>query len=281
VLGVKVSAGTLKSVMEQSPIITSRSNARVKSLRASFSGKASRAGDLVGIEGGVLIGEALRSGMQIDAVFCREDCVGLLPDEIAASVSTSDVVVLSKDVFDSAVGAVSPQGVAAMMVIPELTRVREGVVLMLEDLQDPGNLGTLLRSAEAFGVGQVFMTPATVNAWNPKTIRASAGSVFRVSVLRCSLAEMRAAASERGMKIFAAVASAENAISAMTAEMTPPCAVMVGNEGAGLSTVALALCDERVHIPCAIESLNAAVAGTTLLYEAFRQRAMREMERAR
>jgi TrmH family RNA methyltransferase len=271
-------ARTLKAVTKYPPIISSRSNARVKSLRASFSGKSSRPGELVGIEGRTLIGEAAKSGVHFDTIYYREDSVDTLPEALAANMHAERWLVLSNDVFDSAVGAMSPQGVAATVSIPEQPALGEGVVLMLEDLQDPGNLGTLLRSAEAFGVRCVFATHASVNAWNSKAIRASAGSVFRVPVVRCSVEQMKVWAQERSMKLFAAVARTQSALSVTQACLLPPCALMIGNEGAGLSEAALALCDERVHIPCAVESLNAATAGTTLMYEALRQRMLNERE---
>lgn len=247
--------------------ITSRSNARVKALRAAAAGKASRPGELVAIEGETLIAEALRSGMHFDTVFVRqgsEDAVarlGLPPEQCS---------VLSDDVFASAVDTASPQGIAALMQIPELQPASDrGVMLVLEAVQDPGNLGTLLRSAEAFGATQVFATPESVSAWNPKTIRASAGSVFRMPVTKMPLAAIRERLGSH--RWFAAVAASDGARAAMDADLATA-AILLGNEGAGLSAAALALADERVHVPCMTESLNVAIAGSTLLYEAMRQR---------
>ena len=254
--------------------ITSRTNARVKALRGSFSGKASKPGELVGIEGENLIDEAFKAELSFDTVFFREDHPDLLKWEWLLA---KNVVVLSKDVFDSAVDTASPQGIAAMVVIPKLAPVDEsGVVLVLEDLQDPGNVGTLIRSAEAFVVRQIFMTPGSVNPWNPKAVRASAGSVFRMPIVRCLLSEVKAWAEAFGVKMVAAVARSRDATPAMQARLLAPCALVVGNEGAGLSDEALEMADLRVNIPCAVESLNAATAGTTLMYEAFRQNLLQE-----
>jgi len=262
------------------PSITSRTNARVKTLRAAFSGKASRPGDLFGIEGENLIGEALRSGLSFDTIFIREGSEDVLTSPALAGLFADSWAVLSKDVFSSAVDTASPQGIAATLKIPELELIdlseNPGVVLILEDLQDPGNLGTLVRSAEAFLVRQIFITPGTVNPWNPKAVRASAGSVFRMPILRCPLSETKVWAHSFGVKIAAAVARMKDATPVMHARLLAPCALMIGNEGAGLSPIALALADERVNIPCAVESLNAATAGTTLMYEAFRQNLLQE-----
>jgi len=254
--------------------ITSRSNARVKALRASFSGKASRPGELLGLEGEHLIAEALRSGLGFETVFVRQASEAVLDRPSLAWMRAGELVVLSADVFASAVDTASPQGIAATMVLPEplATAERPGPVLVLEDLQDPGNLGTLLRSAEAFGARQVMVTPGTVNAWNPKVVRASAGSVFRVPVMRAPLREIAAELVRQGTEMFAAVAQVEGAVSLLELRLPSGCALMIGNEGAGLSDEALELAQHRVRIPCAVESLNAAVAGSTLLYEAMRQR---------
>ena len=261
--------------MKLAPPITSRTNARVKALRAGFSGKSAKPGELVGIEGENLLIEALQSGIAVESVFVRQGREAVLSRPGLRSVSPANVVVLSSDVFASAVDTASPQGVAAVVRIPEIRPPDDsvsGVVLLLEAMQDPGNLGTLLRTAEAFGVAQVFATPDSVIPWNPKTVRASAGSVFRVPVRRMTLDEAQRSLKDNGVRLYAAVAEGEGATACMNADLTRRCALMIGNEGAGLSAAALALADVRIHIPCATESLNAAVAGTVLMYEVMRQR---------
>jgi RNA methyltransferase, TrmH family len=262
------------------PAITSRTNARVKTLRAAFSGKASRAGELLGIEGETLLGEALRSEVQFDTVYAREGSEEAVQRLVDAGVIAEDWVVLSRDVFASAVDTASPQGVAATVRIPKIEAIEAsenpGVILVVEELQDPGNLGTLLRSAEAFVVRQVFVTPGTVSPWNPKVVRASAGSVFRMPVVRASMSEIKTWCHAFGVKMAAAVARTKDATPVMHARLLAPCALMIGNEGAGLSKAALAVADELVNIPCAVESLNAATAGTTMMYEAFRQNLLQE-----
>jgi len=146
------------------------------------------------------------------------------------------------------------------------------LLLVAAGLQDPGNFGTLIRSAEAFGAAGVIATPGTVSAWNQKTLRASAGSVFRVPVEIYSV-EQIAALRGHGVRLLATVA--EGGVSPEKADLWGSCALMIGNEGAGLSAELLALADARITLACpgAVESLNAAVAGSLLLYEASRHRA--------
>jgi TrmH family RNA methyltransferase len=253
--------------------ITSRTNSRVKTLRAAFCGDASKPGDLLGIEGEHLVAEALRSNLPLETIFLREGSEAVLDHPALALLPTTNIVVLSRDVFASAVDTASPQGIAATLAIPahKPQSPLPCIFVVVESLQDPGNLGTLLRSAEAFGIAQVYITPDTVNPWNPKAVRASAGSVFRMPVVRDKLTNIAATLKSSSTPLYAAVAQSADATPAMDTYLIAPCALMIGNEGAGLSTEALALATEHIHIPCAVESLNAAIAGSLLMYESLRQ----------
>jgi TrmH family RNA methyltransferase len=262
------------------PPITSRSNAKVKALRAALSGKASRPGETAAVEGDTILEEALRSGLRPQAIFLRQGSEAIIQRSGLRALREAPLIVVSAEAFDSALDTESPQGIAALIEIPELSAEsspehRGQPVLVLEGIQDPGNLGTLLRTAEAFGATRLIVTPETVNPWNPKAIRASAGSVFRVPVQRMTLTEIQRWSSKRGISLYAAVAQSDGAVDCMDADLARPCALMIGNEGAGLSSAAVSIADARIHIPCATESLNAAAAGATLLYEAMRQRRSR------
>ena len=263
-----------------SPLITSRANPRVKQLRAAFAGNARLADGLVAIEGENLIGEAIRSNIALRTIFVREHAS--LPDEVSGDV---EVIYLTDDVFASAVDTQSPQGIAALI---EPTRWEieavlnpsrglqaqiSALLLIAAGVQDPGNLGTLIRSAEAFAATAVLTTPGTVSPWNQKAMRASAGSVFRAPVVSIEIADLTALKS-RGIRLLAAVAPMSAADADPIPDLTQPSALMIGNEGAGLSPELLALADARVSIPTPgpVESLNAAIAGSLLLYESARQR---------
>jgi len=254
-------------------LISSRTNARVKQLRAAFEGNARLSGGLVAIEGDHLLAEAVRSGLLLKTVFATER------RELPLSLPlNAEVLRLTADVFRSAVETQSPQGIAALVEPPvfAMDDVFSGtpLVLIAAGLQDPGNLGTLIRSAEAFGATGVFTTPGTVSAWNQKAVRASVGSVFRVPVLAATLDNV-AELKKRGVRLLAAVGAADSQTKrAQDVDFRRACAVMIGNEGAGLGAEWLNSADERVTIPCPgpVESLNAAIAGSLLLYEASRQR---------
>jgi TrmH family RNA methyltransferase len=256
-------------------VISSRANARVKQLRAAFQGHARLSGGMVAIEGDHLLEEALRSGMVLKTVFVSEGRE--VPKIVPRGV---EVMRLTDEVFESVVETQSPQGVAALMVPP--VKVLDDVVgsggdlliLIAVGLQDPGNLGTLVRSAEAFGAAGALTTPGTVSAWNQKALRASVGSLFRVPVVGVTASEVEGL-KRRGVRLMAAVGSdGVGVVAAQDVDFTTGCAVMIGNEGSGLEAEWLGMCDARVTIPCPgpVESLNAAVAGSLLLYEASRQR---------
>lgn len=245
----------------------------MKHLRAAFAGHARLSRGLVAIEGDHLLEEALRSGMVLKTVFVSEDRE--IPKAIPRGV---EVLRVANDLFKSVVETQSPQGIAALLVPPvhKLGSVLRGrpLILIAAGLQDPGNLGTLVRSAEAFGATGVLTTPRTVSPWNQKALRSSVGSIFRVPVVAAAAEEIGALKSEGIMLIAAVGRESSHTIAASQMNLTRPCALMIGNEGAGLSAEWMELADELITIPCpgAVESLNAAVAGSLLLYEASRQR---------
>jgi len=249
-------------------LITSHQNARVKELRAACAARGKE--EKVAVEGDHLVEEALRSGVSNALLFVRENYAGNIPTGI-------ETLYLAKDVFDKAVATETPQGIA-LLFEPPTPAIQPGpaLILIAAGLQDPGNLGTLIRSAEAFGVTQLLTTEQTVSPWNQKCIRASAGSVFRMPMLLSQTTQQLAALT---ITIFAAVAGdasgSRSPIPFTNADLLQPCSLMIGNEGAGLSAELLALANEHISIPMPgkIESLNAAIAGSLLLYEASRQRA--------
>jgi len=147
-------------------------------------------------------------------------------------------------------------------------------VVVLAGVQDPGNLGTILRSAEAFGADGVVSLPGTVSAWNQKAVRASAGSVFRIPLIEMDADEAMENLREAGVKILATTGHMGDP--ADLVDLAGPVALLIGNEGNGIPANIARLADGVVTIPCPgpVESLNAAVATSILLYEASRQRAI-------
>jgi RNA methyltransferase, TrmH family len=267
-------------------VVESKQNARLKELRKALSSPGRGVGALVGIEGPKLIEEALRAGLRVKTIFVAQS-PDRASERILAKLSLpreSEILHLPKKFLDQALATETPQSIAALIEPPRWSwshvlnqNQEKTLVIVLAGLQDPGNLGTILRSAEAFGATGVVSLPGTVSAWNTKAVRASAGSVFRVPLIAASEADCFARLHEAGVKISAT--TSRGAKSADRVDLSGPVALIIGNEGNGVPGAFAAQADGTITIPFPgpVESLNAAVAASVLLYEASRQRAARSV----
>jgi len=273
------------SVQNRLRRIEGRHNPLVKQLRQAFSrSELTDAGDCA-IEGLRILEEAIRSGLRFSSVFFREsaqDRANRLLPQIGAQVET---LLLPDKLFDSLVPSESPQGVAALVRLKEFSlddvaeRLQVGPLVVVAGLQDPGNLGTILRSSEAFGSAGVVLGEGTVSVFNSKVVRASAGSVFRLPIVHgqgksgtAKLEEVSEKLRSQGVRLIAT--SSHKGTSLDQADLASPAAIFFGNEGSGLPRDLMAKMDEVIAIPHTpqVESLNAGVAASIVLYEAARQR---------
>jgi TrmH family RNA methyltransferase len=259
--------------------VSSRQNALVKELRKAFIQNEPSADGSMAIEGIRVIEEAIRSGLKFQAVFFSESgqnhAARLLP-QIGGHTET---LLLPDEVFASAVHTQTPQGVAALVKLKS-ARLEEIVEASAHDLllvavagiQDPGNLGTIIRSAEAFSARAVLLGEGTVSHFNPKVARASAGSLFREPVLRVELDQLLPALKQRGIGVLAT--SSHKGVPLPEADFSGARIIIVGNEGAGVPAKVAAQADQLLRIPHdpRVESLNAGIAASIVLYEAGRQR---------
>ncbi len=251
----------------------------VKELRVAFSRGELTADGYCAIEGVRIIEEAIRSGLKFRAVFfskAGENKAERLLPQLAAYVET---VLLPDKLFASAVPSETPQGVAALVkcrlftVDDILAKIQTGPLLVVAGVQDPGNLGTMLRSAEAFGSCGVILGDGSANPFNSKVVRASAGSVFRLALVRANLKAVLGTLREHGVRLLAT--SSHKGLPVHEAKLDGPTAIFIGSEGAGLPREIIPAMDEVIAIPHSpnVESLNAGVAASIVLYEAARQRA--------
>ena len=182
-----------------------------------------------------------------------------------------DIYVITENIFDSLSDTKSPQGIAAVIKIaPEGFEAEPGCVYVYcEDINDPGNLGTIIRTADAAGLDGVLLSPGCVDVFNPKTVRACMGSIFHIPVF--SGVDITGKSLE-GFKFFGG-ALTEDSIDYREADYTGSCVIALGNEANGISDELSERC-VKVKIPIAgqAESLNVSVAGGILMYEAFRKR---------
>ena len=258
--------------------IEGRHNAIVKELRGAFArGELTDDGHCA-IEGVRIIEEAIRSGLKFRAVFFSksgENKADRLLPQLAAYVET---LLLPDKLFASAVPSETPQGVAALVKCKLFTldevlgRLEQGPVIAVAGIQDPGNLGTMLRSAEAFGAAGVLLGEGTANPFNSKVVRASAGSVFRIPIVRMSLLPALTSLREHGARLVST--SSHKGVPLGEVKFEGRSAIFIGSEGAGLPRDLMAEMDEMIMIPhsASVESLNAGVATSIVLYEVARQR---------
>lgn len=257
--------------------VTSRQNALVQELRRSFSRGEPTADGHIAIESVRVLEEAIRSGLRFKAVFFAESAGPRLEKLLPQISAHAEALLLPDSVFQSAVATETPQGVAALVKIKahefdDLLAGDAPLVVAAAGLQDPGNLGTILRSAEAFGATGVLAAEKTVGFFNPKVVRAAAGSLFRLPVVKAGTADAVRRFRERGLRLVGA--SSHKGTPADQADLRGPLALFIGSEAAGLPREVTRELDESVIIPHSdrVESLNAGVAASVLLYEIARQR---------
>jgi RNA methyltransferase, TrmH family len=255
--------------------LSSLANPRLKEIRRAVErGSSTRNGFCVA-ETFHLVEEALRSGCDVSAIVAAQSARAAA--EHLAQPSGCVLIVVPDSLFRALAATETSQGVLALVRPPswDLDRLFEGVPLLvvLDGLQDPGNAGAILRAAEAFSATGVLAVKGTVSLANPKAVRASAGSLFRVPhVTGLEPAELRQILAARAVPLYAAMPAAGTPAS--RADLTRPCALAIGSEGAGLREEFRAAA-RPLHIPIAgAESLNAAMAAGILLYEARRQRSL-------
>ncbi len=254
------------------------SSARVKRIR-KLAEKASfrhEQGAFV-VEGPRAVEAALRASAELEGVFyssaLADDWAGVLDLAASADVPVDEV---EAGALSSILSAESPQGLAAVARMPgpmAEAPLTGGITVVLDEIRDPGNAGTILRSAHAAGVASVVFLPGSVDPYNPKSVRASAGSIFFVECRRPDSKQgLLARALESGYRLVGTSAQAE--VNCFDSDLTGRLALVVGNEGSGISVEVASRIGEWVRIPTvgSLESLNVAIATSVLLFEALRQR---------
>jgi TrmH family RNA methyltransferase len=253
--------------------ISSSANPLLKDVRRALLRGTLTSGGLCAAESFHLLREALRSKCRVESVLAAESArasierqfpewrdlnIALVPDQLFSSLSTTE----------------ASQGLIAL-VEPPTWRIEQlfqesGVLLVLDGIQDPGNAGTIVRTAEAFAASGVMFLKGSVSPFNAKTLRASAGSLFRlpfISSLEPAIA--RAGILQHRLHLYAAMPRVRK--QAGRPELRRPCAIVIGNEGRGISDEFRDGAEAVVIPTSGVESLNASVAAAILLYEAFRQ----------
>jgi RNA methyltransferase, TrmH family len=258
-------------------MITSAANPRVKAIRELHNRRGRQEQQAYLIEGIRLVEEALEAGAPPRAVYVNAARLAAAPRGAALLARLQSLrpspEEMSLAAISGACDTATPQGVLAILPLPPPQQVPAGsaLVVVLDGMQDPGNLGTILRTALAAGAGAVITSPGCADLYAPKTVRAGMGAHFRLPVLSDvpwgEVAQLLA-----GRQILLAVIQGGTPYALV--DWLEPSAVIIGGEAQGVGDEARALATAKVSIPMApgVESLNAAVAAGVLLFEAFRQR---------
>ena len=263
-------------------MITSRRNPMIQRMRAVAAGAKSAPEGLCFVEGVRLAGEWLRSGLEADTVLVAESFGRFGREaELLERISETgcEPVVVSDGVFASVSNVKAPQGIAVALCKPvwsaqDMLKSPAPLLVVAEGVQDPGNVGTIIRTAHAAGANGAIVTAGSANPFGAKAIRASAGSALHLPVIESvPFAESAELLRAAGLKLPGC--SAGGRLLHTEADLTGPVALVLGREGSGLSAQAQAACDELIRIPMAggVESLNVAATAAIVLFEAVRQRA--------
>ena len=239
--------------------ITSRTNPRIQRARSLRESKYRKEMGCHLVEGDKLVREALASGVKVETVFVREGYAGTMDFPCEA-------VLVTDSVMDALSTAGTPQGLCAVARTPGLAlpETFAGTVLLLENVQDPGNVGTLIRTADALGAGCVILSPQCADPFSPKTLRASMGSVYHLPVHTADIPAALRTLAAQGYTCLCGHLKGSEVLPPRTDKM----ALLVGNEGNGVTDASAALCyPYRLPMPGRAESLNAAVFGSIMLYE--------------
>jgi RNA methyltransferase, TrmH family len=309
-------SGRISACDSSADLIRSRDNKWLKAFRAALRGGGPGRDEPMGVEGPKLVEEGLRARLEAEALLVSEasdrelERILRVASQTEAGISRSRILRTTDKLFASVAATETPQGVAALFRPREWrfedvlhgAASRQGalrgdstLVLVLAGVQDPGNVGTILRSAEAFGATGAIAARGTADPWSPKAVRASAGSALRLPLLRglavpVILVQLRVA----GVKIYAATSKSKvedesvggahcdqseaTQRTGISANLDEPAAIFIGSEGHGLPREVEHAADAMISIPLreSVESLNAAVAASVVLYEAARQRRTKE-----
>lgn len=265
-------------------MITSSSNQQMKQISALLKkAKERREKKSFVVEGPKMVLEAppkWLKGVYVSEFFADKPENKVVLKELEAKCKQSQAVyeLVADSVFKSVSDTQTPQGIMAIVSMPEyhmdeLLRGEKTHLLVLESVQDPGNLGTMVRTGEGAGLSGVIMNKTTVDLFNPKTIRSTMGSIYRVPFMVVDdLAEAMNLLKQNGISLYAAHLKGEHSYD--EEDYTNPCGFLIGNEGNGLSDEIADLADTYIKIPMEgeVESLNAAISAALLMYEANRQR---------
>lgn len=256
--------------------ITSKENSLIKHIIKLKNKKYRNEFNEYIVEGAKIIKEAIQEKANIKNILISEDAVNsvIIDKYLKNELNKLDYIIVSTNIFKQITEVEAPQGIIAII---ENNNKKNTIdctaefILALDNIQDPGNLGTIIRTADSCNIKQIIVTKGTVDAYNPKVIRSTMGAIFRVNITQCdNLAKTLNNLKNSNYKIFSTVLESAKSIYNISFKRT---VVVIGNEANGVSKEVVDISDERVTIPMLgkTESLNASIAAGVIMYEYVRQ----------
>lgn len=249
--------------------LTSRKNDLVRRFRELQRDKKLRDSEGVFIaEGDHLCGEAARSGLEIRCALITQRAAEKYPETARALTErAAGYAVISEDIAEYISDTKAPQGLFAEIAKAPQSDIPNGRLVLLDGVQDPGNVGTIIRTAEALGISGVLLSEKCADIYSPKTLRASMGSAFRLPCIICPLAQTIDLLRCQGREVYGAMLD-DSARKLGEVAFGEGAAVVIGSEGGGISDEVKAACTGGLYIPITgAESLNAAVAAAVIIWE--------------
>jgi TrmH family RNA methyltransferase len=248
-------------------ILTSRQNPKITLLRNLMKSKKSRLeAGIFAAEGEKLFYEATASGLKPDNILITENIYKNNSKFYEYAANLCNINIISEEIAEYISNTKSPQGIFFTLKLLDKSENIDTIgnsVIVLDGLQDPGNAGTIIRSADAFGIDGLVLTENCVDINSPKVIRSAMGSAFRLPIYKSKIEQLK----DKGFILIGATLSKK---AEKLCDFTFPekHAVIIGNEGSGISTEILNLCDKEIYVPIKnAESLNAATAASIIMYE--------------
>lgn len=258
-------------------IISSKDNELIKHIKKLKDKKERDISNEYMIEGIKLVKEAIQEKANIKRIILCDDCDKTegIPKELMYEIAKYDCVYVTKKVFKYLSEVQEPQGILAVVEKNNIDKeidYSQDIIVALDDIQDPGNLGTILRTIDSIGITQILVSKGTADSYNPKVVRSTMGAIFRIKIIECEdLAQTLKEVKKHKFKIVVSSLQTENSVYDIDYNKK---VIIIGNEANGVETHIQEMADEKIKIPMLgkTESLNASVATGIILYEYVRQK---------
>lgn len=255
-------------------VITSKENEIIKHIKKLSEKKYRDEKRQYIVEGIKIVEEAIQENAQIEEIIVCQESIEEIPKELMSKMTNYKCIYVAEKIYKTLTQVVNPQGIIAVIKKVERTEIKydEDIIIVLDDIQDPGNLGTILRTVDSIGLKQLIVSKGTADVYNPKVVRSTMGAIFRVNVIekeniKEAIEEMR----KNQYKLVVTSLQTENQIYDINYNKK---IIVMGNEANGVSKEIQNMADEKVKIPMLgkTESLNVSIATGVVLYEYVRQK---------